>query len=122
MLVAWRREHWRVGDIDGQGAVEAVEAGAEAGAVGAELAQLDPIAFAHIGGQQEWSRHPVGAVAGRPEQRVFAQRPRISRFPIGPDASRRETEAGPSGIAQAAIDAIIDVERIAAPQLHLYDY
>ena len=48
-----------------RGGGEAVEAGAQAGAIGPELADLDPVALPHIPGQPEGAGHAVGAVAGR---------------------------------------------------------
>ena len=58
----------RVVNLGDAGAVEAVEAGAQARAIGAELADFDPVALADVVGQQERSAHRVGAVAGRAEE------------------------------------------------------
>jgi hypothetical protein len=117
LLEPRRCEHRRVGDFDQVGASEAVEAGAQASSVGAELAELDPIAFAHVGGQPKGPAHPVGAVAGRPEQREI--REPFSRIGFAEaDAARRKAEPKGAGIAEIAVDSIIDVERVAAPQLH----
>src|ERR1700680_1925340 len=120
-VVSRCRQQGRVGDLDGPAACEAVEAGAQAGAIGAELAELEPIALVDIGGQQKRPLHMVGAVAGRPVQREAAQRRVVRGRLIGPDAPRREAEPGRAGIAQAAVDAVIDIERIAAPQVDLHD-
>src|SRR5258708_26783288 len=115
-----RRQHRWVGDLNHSAAVEPVEASAQAGAIGAELAELDPVALVDIGRQQERPLHAVGAVAGRPEQLEAGE-----RFVIGPglqaQPARREAKAWPAGIAEAAIDAVDDVERLATPQLHLDD-
>jgi len=100
-------QHRRVGDLDQVGVAEAVEAGSQASAVGAELAELDPIALAHIGGQAKRPAHPVGAVAGRPEQSEIRQPLfRIAGFAKA-DATRREAEAEGAGIAEIAVDAIM---------------
>jgi hypothetical protein len=89
-------------------ASEAVEAGAQAGAVGAELAELDPIALTHIGGQPKRPAHPVGAVAGRPEQREIGEPfPWILGFAKA-DAACRKAEPESAGIAETAVHAIID--------------
>src|SRR6267143_197257 len=82
-VVSRGRQQGRVGDLDGRTAVETVEAGAQAGAIGAELAELDPVALVDIGGEQKRSSHMVGAVAGRPVQREGAQRRIICRRLIG---------------------------------------
>src|SRR4051794_40586997 len=62
-------EKREIGHVDQAGIVETVESGAQAGAIGAELAQLDPVASPDIGRQHERPRHVVGAVAGRAIER-----------------------------------------------------
>ena len=78
----WGGRQGRVAHLDQPRPIEAVECGAQAGAIGAELPDLDPVAFRDIGGQEERSAHAVGAVAGRAEQR---------------EAAKRLAGAGPSG-------------------------
>src|SRR4051812_2185567 len=58
-------EQGAVGHVDQPSIVEAVEGGAQAGAIGAELTQLDPVTSLDIGRQHEGASHEVGAVTGR---------------------------------------------------------
>src|SRR3954452_17305416 len=58
-------EQGAVGHVDQAGIVETVEGGAQAGAIGTELAQLDPVATFNMGGKNEGARHEIGAVTGR---------------------------------------------------------
>ena len=59
----------------------------------------------------------VGPNSAKSAQR----RSRRSSASPEPDAARRKAEAEGAGVAEAAVDAVIDVERVAAPQLHLHD-
>ena len=84
-----------------------------------ELTKLDPITIAHVAGQPERPAHVVGAVAGRPKQReVGGWRLDTSGF-AETNAARWETEAERAGVAQIAVDAVIDKQHSAAPLLHL---
>ena len=67
-VVSLGLRHWPIVHFDNPGAVEAVERGAQTGAVGTQLAGFDPVALGHVGRQQERAAHHVGAVAGGPEQ------------------------------------------------------
>src|ERR1700712_749560 len=108
-------------NLDQPGPVETIKAGPQAGPVGAELADLDPVAFARVRRQQERSAHAVETVAGRAEE---------AELPLGaiqgaatrPDQPGREAEAQRPRIRQAAVNAVVDVQRVAAAKLHLNHY
>src|SRR5215469_15481630 len=98
---------------------EPVELGPKAGAVSAELTELDPIALAHVDRQLERSPHPVNAVAGRPEQcEVGECRFRLVGF-AEPNATSRKAKAESARIAQAAIYPVIHEHGIRTAQQHL---
>src|SRR5271166_5574716 len=119
--VSRRRQQRRVGDLYQIASAETVEAGAQAGPIGAELTKLNPIAFAHVAGQPERPLHAVGAVAGRSEQREIGERLGRVVDLAETNAARREAEAQRASVAKAAIDPVIDKERAAAAQLDLHD-
>src|SRR5690242_15514350 len=120
-LHARRRQHWTVAHLDEAGAVEAVERRTQAGAVGAELADLHEVALADVVRQRKRPLHAVSRVAGRAPQLERRRRRRACRSP-GADQAHREAEAGHAGIRQAAVDAVVDVERVAPAQLDLHDH
>src|SRR5271165_5401782 len=101
----WRWQHWGVGDFEQLRSAKAVEPAREAAAIGTELAQFDPIAFAHIGGQPKRPVHPVGAVAGRAEQDEIGGLSIAAIDFAERDAPRRKAKAQCPGVAQIAVDA-----------------
>src|SRR5262249_14622834 len=98
---------------------EPVELGPKAGAVSAELTELDPIALPHVDRQLERSAHLVNAIAGRPEQREVGE----CRFHLAgfaqPNATSRKAKAESSCIAQAAIHAVVAEPRVGTAHQHL---
>src|ERR1700689_2247113 len=96
-----------------QGPVETVEAGAQTCSVSAELTQFDPVARTDIGRQQERAGHEIGTVAGRP---IKAERrnPGIGRLAVEADHPRREAPFRHAGIRQISVNAVIDMEHVAA--------
>jgi hypothetical protein len=48
--------HWRVANLERRGHIEAIETAPQASALGAELTNLDPIAFRNISGQRKRGR------------------------------------------------------------------
>jgi hypothetical protein len=112
--------HWRVANLERRGHIEAIETGPQASALGAELTNLDPIAFRNISGQRKGAGHAVGGIAGRTKQRVIAHRGGSGR-PVGTQQACRKAKARRTSIRQAAIDAIGYIQRVAITR-HLHDH
>src|ERR1700691_549356 len=58
-LITGCLQHCAIRHLDQRRTVKTVKRGAQAGAIGAKLADLDPVAFHHIIWQQEWPMHDV---------------------------------------------------------------
>src|ERR1700722_15359390 len=99
--------------------MEAVEPGAQAGAVGTELADLNPVALGDVFGQQERTAHHVRAVACRAEETKAAALFRRRRS-VWTEAAYRVAKPERASVEQAAIHAIVDIKRVAAARLDLH--